>query len=706
MSLPSDDKNDLERAKLIESTSTSGQVAVAVVNPDGSNISGGSGGGDGAIVDGASSSIKATVLDYTSSNPLAVRLTDTDGNYVGAGAGTQYTDAEDDATPTGTVAMGTDGSNVYAVHTDTSGDLQVDVLTVPETNVNLQAGDGTDITQTGGALDVNIASGSSAGTEYSDGDARGAATGGLIMGDDGTNIQSVAVDSSGDLQVDVKSSALPTGAASAANQSTIIGHIDGIEGLLTTIDADTGNIDTSLNNIEAGYATEGSALGSGVLLQGDDGTDRKNINVDATTGDVQVDVTNTVTVDLGANNDVTLATLPDTAASDLATINSNTDSLAVVGGGTEATALRVTIANNSTGVVSVDDNGGSLTVDGTVTETNSAAILADTANIDTNVGTIAGAVSGSEMQVDVVGSLPAGTNAIGKLAANSGVDIGDVDVLSVVPGTGSTNLGKAEDAAHANGHTGVMALGVRNDSNATSFSGTNGDYTPLAVDANGNLQVDVLSAPTTTVTGAVTANLSATDNTVLDAIQTATEATRTAVETLDNIVSGSEAQVDIVGSLPAGTNAIGKLSANSGVDIGDVDVTSISAGSNLIGDVGIQGRASGGLSTYYDSDLDETAVAVKASAGTIYAIEAFNTTDAPLFLQLFNIAQGSVTVGTTTPTNQWVIPGNADSDGAGFTMNVPQGIAYGTAITAACSTNSEGNTAPGAGACIVNIHYK
>jgi len=35
------------------------------------------------------------------------------------------------------------------------------------------------------------------------------------------------------------------------------------------------------------------------------------------------------------------------------------------------------------------------------------------------------------MQVDVVAALPAGTNAIGKLAANSGVDIGDVDVLSV-----------------------------------------------------------------------------------------------------------------------------------------------------------------------------------------------------------------------------------------------------------------------------------
>lgn len=39
-------------------------------------------------------------------------------------------------------------------------------------------------------------------------------------------------------------------------------------------------------------------------------------------------------------------------------------------------------------------------------------------------------------------------------------------------------------------------------------------------------------------------------------------------------------------ALPAGTNTIGKLAANSGVDIGDVDVTSIAAGTNEIGRVG------------------------------------------------------------------------------------------------------------------------
>ena len=54
--------------------------------------------------------------------------------------------------------------------------------------------------------------------------------------------------------------------------------------------------------------------------------------------------------------------------------------ISVVGGGAEATAQRVTIANDSTGVLSVDDNGGSLTVDGTVTVTDGLNVEGDVAH--------------------------------------------------------------------------------------------------------------------------------------------------------------------------------------------------------------------------------------------------------------------------------------------------------------------------------------
>jgi hypothetical protein len=97
----------------------------------------------------------------------------------------------------------------------------------------------------------------------------------------------------------------------------------------------------------------------------------------------------------------------------------------------------------------------------------------------TNTGTFA-------VQID--SALPSGTNSIGKLSANSGVDIGDVDVTSVIPGTASANLGKAEDTAHSSGDVGVMSLAVRNDTLAT-LAGSDGDYAPIQVNADGAVYV-------------------------------------------------------------------------------------------------------------------------------------------------------------------------------------------------------------------------
>ena len=60
----------------------------------------------------------------------------------------------------------------------------------------------------------------------------------------------------------------------------------------------------------------------------------------------------------------------------------------------------------------------------------------------------------------------------------------EVDVSRVVPGTGATNLGKAEDSAHTDGDVGVLILGVRNHN---SGSTTDGDYSAISVDSTGNM---------------------------------------------------------------------------------------------------------------------------------------------------------------------------------------------------------------------------
>ncbi len=65
-------------------------------------------------------------------------------------------------------------------------------------------------------------------------------------------------------------------------------------------------------------------------------------------------------------------------------------------------------------------------------------------------------------------------------AIDGGGGGGDVNVLSVIPGVGPTNLGKAEDAPALTGDTGVAALIKRTDTAAVQTD-TNGDYTvPVA----------------------------------------------------------------------------------------------------------------------------------------------------------------------------------------------------------------------------------
>ena len=227
--------------------------------------------------------------------------------------------------------------------------------------------------------------------------------------------------------------------------------------------------------------------------------------------------------------------------------------LSVVGTGTEATAMRVTIATDSTGLLSVDDNGGSLTVD--------------------------------NAQLSVVGS-------------------------------------------------GTEATAMR---------------VTIATDSTGVLSVD------------------------------------------DN---GASLTVDVGTALPAGTN-----------NIGDVDVLTIAAGTNAIGNVGLIGRTTGGMTIFRSVDLDETEEEIKATAGQVFSISAFNRTAAPLYLQLYNATAANVTVGTTTADLTFVVPANADSDGAGFIWNNTIGFAFSTAITAAATTGISDAGAPGANDCIVAIGY-
>lgn len=79
-------------------------------------------GADGSILDGVSSSIKATVKDLVNSNPLTTAIVDANGDQITSfGGGTQYNDGSARGSATGTLVLVDDGVNVQSWAGDSSG---------------------------------------------------------------------------------------------------------------------------------------------------------------------------------------------------------------------------------------------------------------------------------------------------------------------------------------------------------------------------------------------------------------------------------------------------------------------------------------------------------------------------------------------------------------------------------------------------------
>jgi hypothetical protein len=97
--------------------------------------------------------------------------------------------------------------------------------------------------------------------------------------------------------------------------------------------------------------------------------------------------------------------------------------------------------------------------------------------------------SSGRITVAAAACTQSGTWNIGTVTTVSTVTNVTNIATSVTPGTGAGHLGKAEDAAHASGDTGVMALAVRTDIPGTSgnIAGTDKDYIALQTNAKGAL---------------------------------------------------------------------------------------------------------------------------------------------------------------------------------------------------------------------------
>lgn len=390
------------------------------------------------------------------------------------------------------------------------------------------------------------------------------------------------------------------------------------------------------------------------------------------------------------------------------------------------------------GTFPVTDNSGSLTVDAPVAtpvfvrlsdgaaaiSTLPVSLASVPSHAVTNAGTFAvqAAQSGTwtvdlgatdNAVLDAIAASLAGTLTVGSHAVtNAGTFAVQVD------GAALTALQLIDDAVYTDdipftaGSNKVMAAGFRYD-DVTPDTVQQGDigYARMSSrrevfvairDAAGNergLNVDASGNITVNVTGTVTVASHAVTNAGTFAVQV-DGAALTSLQLIDNIVLAEDAAH---ASADPGVQMLAVRKATpanlSGTD-GDYEPLQVSAG-RLWAAATVEPAATAvGLDTFRATNLTNTSQAVKASAGNLYSVHIENSNSSKAYVQFYDLASGSVTVGTSTPKKTLFIPPNGAYD---FDWAIP--VAFATAISIAATTTATGSTAP-TNNLLINCDYK
>jgi len=205
-------------------------------------------------------------------------------------------------------------------------------------------------------------------------------------------------------------------------------------------------------------------------------------------------------------------------------------------------------------------------------------VESDITAIKTAVEILDNAISGNEMQVDIV-SMP-------DITATD-LDIRDLSytqdsiefwVNTVKDGSGTSYIPVCNTDGELIVEVASITVDLDHTTDEVTIYGHDGsNFQRITTDSAGHLQIDVLSTPIQSDITAIKTAVEIIDNAIsgnemqvdiVDAtaitggntladLETTLTNIETAIQILDNIVSGSEAQVDIVAALPAGTNQIG-----------------------------------------------------------------------------------------------------------------------------------------------------
>lgn len=279
-------------------------------------------------------------------------------------------------------------------------------------------------------------------------------------------------------------------------------------------------------------------------------------------------------------------------------------------------------------MILVEDGVATQAVTGTITANLSATdnqvlddILADTAAIEiateaTQAGleTVGGLVVnlGANNDVTVTGSVTADLGANNDVTVTSGtitaelsaVDNAVLDTIDAVLDTIKVDTEAIETAVEA-----IQAAQLPDGHNVTVDNASiavTGTFWQATQPVSGSLTVDLGANNDVTVTGTVTANLSATDNQVLDDILADTAAIQTAVELIDNTIYTDDADFSDGVSVGQGVMAVAEGTPTTVTD-GDMGMLSMSTSRHLK----VVATASDALLTTIDADTGGILTAVQ-----------------------------------------------------------------------------------------------
>lgn len=319
-----------------------------------------------------------------------------------------------------------------------------------------------------------------------------------------------------------------------------------------------------------------------------------------------------------------------------------------------------------------------------------------TAGSGTSIDTRTEATNGNHRQVVVIGD-PSTNAGVAPVDATNGVSVNITNASLAITGTfwqATQPVSLASVPSHAVTNAGTFVVQI-DGSALTALQNT--DTSTSAINSGVGATSD--SVATQGGTGSVNAKLRLVTsqlNTIsgyLDGVEGTLSNIQTAAQLSDNVVFTDDA------TFTPGTSSVGSIglladeTSTDSVDEGDIGSPRMTLDRKQI--VTVQPHTAGGWLTANMTTgdtftaLTNTAQAIKASAGKLGGWYIYNPNSSAAYVNIYNIAQGSVTVGTSTPKLNLCIPATSAAN-----LEMVNGITFDTAISVSATTTGGGNTAP------------